>query len=119
LESARIVRAIADVRAMSDEIMAYRIDTGDVPDSLAVLGRDGHRDPWGNPYVYLKFDAGGGNDGAKGARKDKWLTPLNSFYDLYSKGPDGETQLPLTAKSSWDDIIVAGDGLFVGVAEDF
>jgi general secretion pathway protein G len=52
-------------------------------------------------------------------RKDKNLVPINSQYDLYSKGPDGESLAPLTAKKSQDDIVLANDGGFVGRASDY
>ena len=52
-------------------------------------------------------------------RKDKKLVPLNSDYDLYSMGPDGESKPPLTAKASKDDIVRANDGEFVGLAERY
>ena len=49
-------------------------------------------------------------------RKDKFLVPLNSDYDLYSMGPDGKSVPPLTAKASRDDILRANDGEFFGPA---
>jgi general secretion pathway protein G len=52
-------------------------------------------------------------------RKDHNLHPLNSEFDLYSMGADGDSKSPLTAKASRDDIIWARDGDFVGLAEDF
>ena len=52
-------------------------------------------------------------------RKDRSLVPLNSTYDLYSMGKDGQSQPPLTAKASRDDIIRANDGSFYGIAEDY
>ena len=45
--------------------------------------------------------------------------PINSDYDLYSMGEDGGTRPPLTARPSQDDIVRAGDGGFVGLAEEF
>ena len=59
LEAARVTRAIGDVRAMANDILAFRIRNGVVPDSLAEVDYALHRDPWGNPYVYAKFDTGG------------------------------------------------------------
>ena len=53
------------------------------------------------------------------ARKDRFLVPLNSDYDLYSMGPDGKSSSPITAKPSQDDIIRAADGSYVGPAIDF
>lgn len=52
-------------------------------------------------------------------RKDKNLHPINSDYDLYSVGHDGESVEPLTAKKSHDDIIRANNGDFIGYAENY
>ena len=52
-------------------------------------------------------------------RMDRFLHPINSDYDLYSMGKDGETVLPLTARKSHDDVIRANDGSFVGLAVEF
>jgi general secretion pathway protein G len=76
------------------------------------------KDPWGNPYQYLSFETVKGNDKGK-FRKDRNLVPINSDYDLYSMGPDGKSSGPLTAAASRDDIIRAGNGSFVGIAEDY
>ena len=52
-------------------------------------------------------------------RKDKNLVPLNADYDLYSKGKDGKSQPPLTAKVSYDDIVRANNGGFVDLASKY
>ncbi|MFQ5988854.1 MAG: hypothetical protein ACE5K9_02950 [Candidatus Methylomirabilales bacterium] len=52
-------------------------------------------------------------------RKDQFLVPLNSDYDLYSKGKDGQSQPPLTAQARRDDIVRANDGGFVGLAPEY
>ncbi len=126
VDAARITRAIGDIRAMANEIMAFQILNGDVPNTLDEVGYGLHRDPYGNPYQYLKFGGvGGGPGGGKGgggkgaARKDKFLVPINSRYDLYSLGKDGESVPPLTAPQSRDDIVMANDGGFVGLAENY
>lgn len=62
--------------------------------------------------------SGGGGGGAQ-PRKDRFLVPINSDYDLYSVGPDGASAAPLTAATSRDDIIRASDGAYVGVAVNF
>ena len=65
---------------------------------------------------------GGGNAGGGGSvkpRKDRFLTPINSDYDLYSMGPDGQSNEPLNVPVSRDDIIRASNGAYVGVAENF
>jgi len=53
------------------------------------------------------------------ARKDRFLVPINSDFDLYSVGPDGKTQAPLSNPDSLDDVIRAADGGFYGLAENF
>jgi general secretion pathway protein G len=51
-------------------------------------------------------------------RRDRNLNPLNRDFDLYSVGPDGVTQTQLTARFARDDIVRAGNGSFIGRAED-
>ena len=66
--------------------------------------------------------AGGGGPpcgGIGGARKDRFLVPINSDFDLYSMGVDGESVGPLTAIKSHDDIIRANDGGYYGLASNF
>ena len=73
-------------------------------------------DPWGSPYVYVNY----ADSGSKSLiRKDHFLHPLNSEYDLYSIGPDKKSSAPITAKDSYDDVIRADDGAFVGLASDY
>ena len=48
-----------------------------------------------------------------------WARPVNSDYDLYSKGKDGKSQTPFTAKASQDDIVRANDGSFLGLVSDY
>ncbi len=64
---------------------------------------------------------GGGSPcgGVGGARKDRFLVPINSDFDLYSMGRDGQTAAPLTANKSHDDILRASDGGFYGLAANF
>ena len=52
-------------------------------------------------------------------RKDQNLVPINSDYDLYSLGEDGDSKAPLTARASHDDIIRANNGNFIGLGEDY
>jgi general secretion pathway protein G len=113
-EKVKLGVAIMDLQAMNFQISAM----DPLPASLAQIGRGDLKDPWGNPYEYLRFDLSGPGD-PPGARKDRNLHPLNSFFDLYSKGPDGASQLPLTAGAARDDIIVANDGKYVGVAAGY
>ena len=92
LNNAQVTKAIADIRTFEKEIAVYHLFNGRVPDSLAAIGRANWRDPYGNPYEFLNIP----NKGVGKARKDQMLVPLNSDYDLYSKGRDGLSKLPLT-----------------------
>ena len=117
LEKAKIARAIGDIDAIGWDLVEYEMVNGVFPTSLAGVGRAGRLDPWGNPYEYLKIK---GTSGGRGQmRKDRFLVPINSDFDLYSMGPDGRSVAPLTASASHDDIIRANDGGFVGVAADY
>lgn len=118
IEKSRVTSTIAQIRNLEIEIGKIEIDEGTPPPNLAAIGRGHLRDPWGAPYQYLSFATMGNGIPGK-ARKDKKLKPLNSTYDLYSKGPDGKSKSPLTAKSSRDDIVRAADGAFIGRASDF
>ena len=62
---------------------------------------------------------GGGGCGSGQPRKDHFLHPINSDFDLYSMGKDGDSVAPLTAQKSRDDIIRANDGGYYGVASNF
>ncbi|MBI2357737.1 MAG: prepilin-type cleavage/methylation domain-containing protein [Deltaproteobacteria bacterium] len=116
LEKAKMTKAVTDIRTLEKGIQLYEDDTGALPNSLSDIGQASLPDPWGNPYVYLNI-SDAANRGAM--RKDRFLVPLNSDYDLYSKGPDGRSRPPLTARDSWDDIIRANDGGYVGLASDY
>jgi hypothetical protein len=52
-------------------------------------------------------------------RRDRYLFPLNTDYDLFSLGPDGLTATALNNPQSLDDVIRANNGGFFGVASDY
>lgn len=117
VNSARIAKAISDVRAHGHSIQFHYILTGALPATLAEAGVTVLNDPWGRPYQYLPFPAG--NPKIAGSRKDHNLVPINSDFDLYSMGRDGASVPPLTAAPSRDDIVRANDGSFIGLASTF
>lgn len=114
---AQVARAIGDIRAIQNDIMAYEAAGGALPASLAIIGRDGVRDPWGRAYVYNPFPPGNGNP--PGARKDRFLVPINSSFDLYSLGQDGASVAPLQPPVSQDDVVRGNDGGYIGLARKF
>ena len=117
VDRAKVAAAVGDIGRMKLRIDAYRLNNNDVlPPSLGTIGMDTLNDPWGRPYSYLPF---AGVKGKGAFRKDKNLVPINSDYDLYSVGADGKSAGPLSAKASQDDVIMANDGAFIGLASDY
>jgi general secretion pathway protein G len=116
LDKARVSKAIGDIVTAGEDMRLFFLDNGRVPNSLAEVGYANLKDPWGEPYEYVPVAPG---KKAKGYRKDHFMVPLNSDYDMWSNGKDGTHAPPLTAKASRDDIVRALDGAWVGLAEDF
>jgi general secretion pathway protein G len=113
---AKVARAVGDINAIETDIVAYESVNGQLPDDLSQIGDDAILDPWKNPYQYLNHTSLKGNGKV---RKDRFLVPLNSDYDLYSMGADGQSVAPITSGKSQDDIIRASNGAYVGLASQF
>ena len=108
-------RAIAEIHLLDKAISAYDTSNGTLPATLSDIDMVAALDPWSNPYQYTVLSSV-----PKGKwRKDKFLVPLNTLFDLYSMGPDGKSKPPLTASASRDDIIRANDGGFIGLASEY
>lgn len=116
-ERARQSQVIVDLKSISTALDGFEAAQGGLPPDLATLGPEfaGKTDVWGNAYVYTVV----ATSPIGKLRKDKFLVPINSDYDLYSKGPDGKSKAPLQAKHSRDDIIRASNGSFYGRAEHY
>lgn len=117
-EQQKISVAVADLRVLDNQIKSYKLNNENFPAALNALSPLTPTDPWGRAYQYLKIE----NADAQAKvniRKDKNLVPINSDFDLYSKGPDGDSTPPLTAKNSLDDIVRANDGGYFGVASKY
>jgi general secretion pathway protein G len=84
LKEAQVQTAKLDLKAISDGVDLYHVETGNWPDNLAVLVpkfvKEVRKDPWGNDYQYLRTGDG---------------------YDVYSYGPD-------KVQGGGDDITVHG-----------
>ncbi len=113
---AKTSNTVDEIKDIQTDIDEFVKKNGRLPDSLEEVYGEVPLDKWGNPYQYLNL----ANVKGKGKiRKDKNLVPINSDYDLYSMGPDGESVSPLTASASKDDIVRGRNGAFVGVATEF
>ena len=79
IERATIGAAITEIYGLQKEIAIFQINVGKLPDTLEELGRTSILDPWGNPYRYLNFAT---VQGKGKMRKDRFLVPINSSYDI-------------------------------------
>ena len=52
-------------------------------------------------------------------RRDRYMVPLNTDYDLFSLGSDGRTAVSLGDTLGRDDVIRANNGGFFGVAAEY
>lgn len=111
-----ITQAKEDILKIQNSIEKFYTLNNRLPEDLSEVGMDQLKDPWKNPYYYLNV-ATAANRGS--VRKDKNLTPVNSDYDLYSAGKDGDSQLPFTAQASRDDIVRCNNGSFIGLVEEY
>ncbi|MGH7656714.1 MAG: prepilin-type N-terminal cleavage/methylation domain-containing protein [Gemmatimonadales bacterium] len=110
----RVDLAIRDLRFIEAEIARYRLSVGSLPADLAVIDLGRMRDPWGRPYRYELHSAT-----EVVPRSDKFVHAINTDYDLFSTGADGNAAALLTDPASTDDIIRAGDGTFIGLAREY
>ncbi len=115
-ERIRVFQAVSDIGAIGTLVYKFAHDDGAFPASLANVGADAMRDPWGNPYQYVNHE----DRRSRGLwRKDKNIVPINNDFDVFSMGKDGSSVPPLTAKPSRDDIVRANDGRFIGLASEY
>jgi general secretion pathway protein G len=84
LKEAQINTARLDCKKLADSVDMYRVETGNLPESLQQLVpkvvKEIRKDPWGQEYKYVR---------------------QGDNYDVYSYGPD-------KAQGGGDDIIVHG-----------
>jgi len=117
-QTAKVAKAIGDIGVISIEIGKFQLRNNNaLPETLDELGIELPLDPWDMPYTYLNIVTAGPGNAA--FRKDKNLNPLNTDFDLYSCGKDGESAGPLSAKASRDDVVRANNGAFIGLGEDY
>lgn len=122
MDRVRNNQAITDIYLIETFITRFEVREGKLPDSLSDTEAGGMRDPWSRPYQYTNLADAPKNPSGKPMvdhRKDRHLNPINTDYDLYSSGRDGISRMPLTATHSRDDIVRAGNGVFVGLAEEY
>ena len=114
IERVRVVRAIVEIKGIATHLDVTKIQGGRLPATLVAM-RLAQKDPWGRPYQYLKIA------GAVPAsvRKDQFLVPLNTDFDLYSFGVDGRSRPRITHADSLDDVVRGSNGAFIGLARNY
>ena len=114
---ARVATAIGEIGDLSIAIEKFGFQNDDrIPMTLDEIGIPVPLDPWGQPYEFLNIVA---TSVSSAPRRDRALNLLNSDFDLYSRGRDGESAVPLSAKQSRDDILRANNGAYIGLGEDY
>ena len=118
MSKARNRTALAGLVQIQEKVYEFHRANDRYPDDLGEVYPDGvPHDPWGAPYQYLNIADAENTRGKQ--RKFKDMNSINSDFDLYSMGPDGESVAPLIAESSRDDIIRGNNGRFIGYATNF
>jgi general secretion pathway protein G len=114
--AAKISRTVGDVRTIGQAALGFTAENGTAPNSLTDIGYDQQIDPWGNPYHYLGFTA---TTSTAQMRTDMFGVPINTFFDLYSAGPDQDTATSFSATQSQDDVVWANDGTYIGLVSNY
>ena len=131
---ARVTAARTDVNNLMQALKLYKLDNQRYPSAeqgLEALVRKPSAgpnapnwkpyldklppDPWGRAYQYFNLETERGNGQA---RQRKNLKPLNTDYDLYSIGRDGETSKVVSDDTALDDVVRGLNGRFTGFAKD-
>ncbi len=119
IDKARNAAAVAGIREIEGGIASFKAERGNPPDTLAEAGLPTKLDPWGRPYQYLRIQGVDNKDLHGAWRRDRFMNPLNTDFDLYSMGKDGASKPALTAPVSHDDIVRANNGAYLGLASDY
>jgi general secretion pathway protein G len=113
IERTKVTKAIADIQQIAQLVEDFNELHGRYPNELSELNKGEFKDPWGNAYEYVLI----GNDTKDRWRSDRQDNPINTYFDLWSRGSDGESKKQVRAAQSRDDIIRAWDGSFVGLGK--
>jgi general secretion pathway protein G len=112
-DRARNAQAASDIREIDAMITRFYTQNSQYPDNLVEINVT-RTDPWGTTYQYLNL-----TKSKRGQRKDGVLQPINSDYDLYSKGKDKGSGLPINSGAGADDIVRGRNGNYIGLGKDY
>ncbi len=115
----RNTTAIIDISNIESQLERFRALSGRPPNNFAEAGIAAPNDAWGHPYNYLRIEGLDKKQWDGKCRRDKFLKPLNSDYDLYSMGIDGVSKPNINDNNSYDDIIRCNSGSYIGLASGY
>jgi general secretion pathway protein G len=116
IRETKVRAAIQEIRNIQKDIYLYEKRNGEWPNDLSqIYENEVPTDPWNETYVYYTIDSVTVGD----VRKDRNMVPVNTDFDLYSKGVDGRSKKPFTSPFSQDDIVRANNGGFVGLVKNY
>lgn len=118
IEKTKITEAAVIINAIAFAIDDFRLTNNVYPSDLSEVGYGGRLDPWGTTYKYLWIEGNPAGSVNGKRRKNRWDNPVNTDFDLYSNGPDLNSQTQFTAKKARDDIVRAYNGTYVGSVSD-
>lgn len=118
IEKTKTTKTLVMLNAIVVAIEDYRLINHVYPSDLSLIGYGGRLDPWGTPYQYLWIEDNPDASVAGKQRKNRWNNPVNTDFDLYSNGPDLQSQKQFTAVQAQDDIVRAYNGTYMGSVSD-
>lgn len=114
VQSTRNKTCAADIRTIDKAIAAYMIENNSLPPDglpgLIAIGMGNQQDPWKRSYEFHIIVPP-----ATGLEAIVLGEPLNTDYDLYSKGEDGLSDPASAGVGNQDDIVRSNDGAFAGM----
>lgn len=119
INDTRNATAQADIANIEAQIERFRALKSRPPDDFTEASIVPPTDPWGNAYKYVRLEGLSQAEQDAKCRWDKSDKPLNYDYDLYSMGNDGLTKPKLSHAESFDDIIRANGGGYIGLALEY
>ncbi len=114
-DRARNAQAASDIREIDAMITRFYTQNSRYPANLGEIAVS-KKDPWKRDYMYVDFSK---LDDDSTKRKDGNLQPINSDYDLFSKGKDGATIKKINIAPGADDIVRGRNGNYVGLGKDY
>jgi len=117
IQKGKEAEAMGMVRSIEGDVEAFFAKNNYFPDINELYNGNNPVDPWGEKMVYIPLDGYPAYLGF--AKVDQSMTPLNSDYDVYSKGNDKITNKVVTNDVTQDDLLRANNGSFVGRGKEY